>query len=519
MKRNNLFKFLLLLLALILGLLCQPSVLFTNGLPFLAWAAYIPLFLLIDRISLPFSFIYGFIYGFIFYFCLCWWFSSFGIIALVFVAFLYAFYYGALFFLIKCLRKLLPEKYSSAYCWLRVMFLLAFDFFRTRGIFAFSYGILGYSQWRNSAFLHFASFFGVHGVSFLLYSFNSCMAKVISEKNIRSNLMMLSLCLSLISAIFISNSFSLYKREEGENGRNLSFALIQNASSAPSANISDYQNDVALLKKLSDEALTIAPDTELVVWPETAVVPDILYHHSHDNDKKRHELSESVLTYVASKNASFIIGNNFSDGAGNHNAALFFSPESEVKVSMKNHLVPFTEYWPPFLDYAFFDGIKNRLNYDFFLPGDKIELFDFNGISISVPICFEDSFPSLIKKMKNLGAELFVVISDDAWAKSSAAQNIHCAMGCFRSAEFAVPSLRGTIDGKTCVIDRHGMIVSELETGVDGFLLGKIEVGDGSKTLFSLIGELPLCIISFSCLSLLLILLLQFAKVKLYDRR
>ncbi|MCR4821562.1 MAG: apolipoprotein N-acyltransferase [Treponema sp.] len=499
-------------MALITGLLSQPSLLFENGLFLLAWTAFIPLFILLENISIKSSALYGFAYGLLFYYGLCWWFSSFGFIALSFVAFLHGFYFALVFFLIAWSKKVFPKRFSSLHWLFRVFILLSFDFIRSRGMLGFSYGICAYSQWHLAPMLKFASFFGVNGVSFLIYSFNSILAKIIYEKDFSGNLKKLSFFLSLIVSILILN---LLPEKEGKV-RTLHYALIQNASSASSSTIDDYVRDFELLKSLTDKALESEKNTELVVWPETSVVPDIIYHLKHTSDYKRHSLALSLVEYIKSKNISFITGNNFLDGDGVHNAALFFTPDGGVEFYLKNHLVPFTECWPDFLDSKVFDGIKKRLNCEFFAPGKEVRVFKMKALSLAVPICFEDSFSPLLAEMKALGADIFVNISDDAWAHSVAAQNIHASMSVFRSAEYGTATLRSTIDGKSCMIDWHGKIIEELSPGIDSFLAGKLSIPENSRTLYSFTGDFIYFVLTLATISFLLILLVLFVKVKVY---
>ncbi|MBQ4379373.1 MAG: apolipoprotein N-acyltransferase [Treponema sp.] len=468
MRKNSiLFKTILLFLSAAFFALSEPSPFFRDGLSFLAWFAYVPYFLLLDRISVKNSFIWGALYGFFSYLLLCHWLISFGITALLFVCFLFAFYNSVLFFLNTFLKNKLPEKINGYFWIIRVLTVLVFEVLRTHGLFGFSYGIIGYSQWKNPAMLKFASVFGVFGVTFVILFFNSAV-----EKGGRKTLPAVSLVLGIF--LFWGVSSLLPQKKSSEK---LRIALIQNASSASSGSISDFEKDAELLKNLTDRALTENPGTELVVWAETAVVPSILYHLENSKDKRRHALSEKLMSFLKSKNCAFLIGNNHIDSEGNHNSAVFISPESEkIEVYNKNHLVPFTEFWPSFLDYKIFDGIKSSLGCDFFVKGDEIKVFSLKNLKFAVPVCFEDSFQPLIRKMKRAGADFFVNISDDAWSHSEAEQNIHLSMCVFRAAETSSVIIRSTIDGKTCVIDRNGKILSEIESGTDGFLCAEIEI-------------------------------------------
>lgn len=520
MKNKNIFSnIFFLLLSVLLFCLSQPSLIFEDGCSFIAWFAYIPVFVLLEKVSLKKSFIYGALYGFLSYSLLCWWLSAFGILAVLFVAFLFSLYNSFVFFLIVWSRKIFPSKLADFFWIFRAFPFLCMEFLRTKGILAFSYGIIGYSQWKVPAFLKFASFFGVWGVSFLIVLFGSLSAKIIFEHAVRENLKKLTGFFSILLAIFAYWEISSLVVKKTSSGR-IPVVLVQNASSAKSSSIDDFINDFSLLKKLTEDALASHPETELVVWPETAIVPDILRHLENSKDSKRKELSGNLVSYFKNSKRSFLIGNNHSDGNGIHNSALYFSPESQsVEAYDKIKLVPFTEYWPRFLEFKFLDGVKASLNCEDFVPGDEVKSFRLKNFEFSVPICFEDSFSPLMRKMKDSGADFFVNISDDAWAKSEAARKMHLSMSAFRCAEYAAPMIRSTIDGKTCILDAGGKVVSEIDSASDGYLFGEVEIFDSSRTLYFVIGDslvFGLCVLVFV---FLLILSVRFVKVEVYGRR
>ena len=515
MKKNSMLPFLQCALSVCLFVLAQPGFVFKTGCAFFAWFAYIPLFLFLDSASIRRSVASGFFYGAVSYFFFCFWLSSYGVVAISFVCFLFATYYALLFFLIAFAKRYMPPRCERFFWLVRCCIFLTVEYVRTRGVFGFSYGIIGYTQWRNPVFLKFARLFGIWGVSFIIMLVNSLCAQIIAERSISKRVREIRLCLSLLLALHLFYGISDVMKNETKS-RTLKIALIQNASSADSASLDAYERDVFRLEALTDAALRLYPDIQLIVWPETAVVPDIFYYLNHPRDRQRHELSLQVTAYIKTTQKSFIVGNSYFDGSETHNSALYFdSVQKNVAVYSKNHLVPFTEYWPKFLDFPCFEPIKTRLNCDFFTAGTDITVFSFDSTHFCVPICFEDSFAPFVRKMKQSGADFFVNISDDAWAHSRAAQNIHLSMSVFRSAECAVPFVRSTIDGVTCVINENGAVTEQLESGTDDFLVSDVAIPAHGNTMYVLLGDF--CVIVLSCLTgvLLLILSIRFVKVRL----
>ena len=117
MIKNNLSEAVLLVCAVVLLSVSQPSFLFEDGLSFCAWISYIPFFILAERVAFKKSFLYGFLYGFLAYLSMCWWLSSFGLVAISFVCFLFAFYNAVLFFLLYFSKNIFPQGLKK-YFWI-----------------------------------------------------------------------------------------------------------------------------------------------------------------------------------------------------------------------------------------------------------------------------------------------------------------------------------------------------------------------------------------------------------------
>ena len=113
-----------------------------------------------------------------------------------------------------------------------------------------------------------------------------------------------------------------------------------------------------MLKNLN-KAIKENPSPDLIVWPETSVIPSIIYKTNNVNtDIETRKFLNDVLSFIDEKDVSFVIGNNhteydFSKNEIDHysNAALFFSRNQSAydlqpQIYEKQHLVPFTEIAP-----------------------------------------------------------------------------------------------------------------------------------------------------------------------------
>ena len=104
------------------------------------------------------------------------------------------------------------------------------------------------------------------------------------------------------------------------------------------------------------------------MWPETAIVPSILYQYYNGTDSARKKYVSELLEYFNNSLPSFLVGNfhhEINNGkAVDYNSAMFFTrgknvippnPEKYYKI----HLVPISEDFP-FLDK--FPHLEEKLN-------------------------------------------------------------------------------------------------------------------------------------------------------------
>jgi apolipoprotein N-acyltransferase len=271
-------------------------------------------------------------------------------------------------------------------------------------------------------------------------------------------------------------------------------ALVQHntdpweASKAATVNLAleAYRNDLRILRRLSDEAMAAQPDTELVVWSETAFVPRIYWHQNYREDRGYWELVKELLDYLGEKDVLFMIGNddarreplisNEWDYSVDYNAAMLFDRGEMKTVYRKLHLVPFTEHFPyekqlPWV----YNALKNADTH-FWEKGREATVFDTGRFKFSTPICFEDTFGYLSRDFVLNGAEVIVNLSNDAWSKSLPAQMQHLSMAVFRAVENRRSMVRSTASGQTVAVDPNGKILAMAEPFTESFLLVEVPV-------------------------------------------
>jgi len=495
----------------ILFALSHPGVIFEKGVPFLAYIALVPVFFVSRHDSFKTVWLYGFAYGFLSYALYCQWLTSYELVVFFISCAVYAVIFAAVFTLLHATylvcRKTAAITAPLVWC--------AYEYIKSLGYLGFSYGVIGYTQWQNQLLLQTSSLGGVWMISFLCALSSSCIESVANDflcssqkKSLlllraafRKNAPWLIFTASLFCGSIIYGAVVLNKKSDTQT---VKIVCVQNNADPWKNGVDSYRRDIHSLKTLTDISLANNDNVQFVVWPETAVVPSVLYTLAAKNSSERIQLVTELLSYFDEKDCAFVIGNEQSERThtmytDDYNAALVFDKQlhsiipPEPTMYKKIHLVPFTEYFP--YGKIFPRLYKKLLNGDTHLwtPGREYVVFSQRGVRFSTPICFEDTFGSLCRKFVNKkdGAQLFVNISNDAWSKSRACQYQHLSMAVFRAAENQIPLVRSTASGITCFIDRTGKVRSQVPQFTETALCDEVEVNSGvqKKTLYTTAGD------------------------------
>ncbi|MBO4320587.1 MAG: apolipoprotein N-acyltransferase, partial [Treponema sp.] len=381
-----------------------------------------------------------------------------------------------------------------------------FEYLKTKGFLGFSYGILGYASWKSPIMIQCAGLGGVWIVSALCAYTSVVLASLVDG-------MLFSKGVSLIKknifplvflAVFFSTvvSYGIYSLDK-KNGpvKKIPVLCVQNNTDSNKYGTDVYKKDISTLIALTEQGLKEHPETAIVIWPETAVVPPVEMHYENGVQDERYEMIEKLLMFINGTGKCFVIGNqrsveNGEEYTDDFNSSLIFDSKlgnvipPKPLVYAKNHLVPFTEYFP--YEKAFPGLYEKLLDGDTHLwtPGTEKTVFNLRNIKFSTPICFEDSFGNLCRDFVNNGAECLFNLSNDSWSGKRFCQKQHLSMAVFRSVENGVPSARSTASGVTCFIDSKGRIKNEAEQFCETFSFLTIEIPmQKNMTLYTRYGD------------------------------
>jgi apolipoprotein N-acyltransferase len=243
--------------------------------------------------------------------------------------------------------------------------------------------------------------------------------------------------------------------------------------------------------RLSEAAMAMKPD--LLVWPEAAT-PQPAFADQKNWD--------AVLGIAKRFDGDFLFGTVY----GDHNSAAILKDRGKgYSLYHKIHLVPFGEYVPLRDSFPLFAMIVGDLVPDDFDFGPGPQLLDMSAkpIKIAPLICFEDTLGDLARQFADLGAQMFVTVTNDGWFLQSAGSRQHFNHALFRCAETKLPMVRAANTGVTGFIDRFGRPVQILKdeangsTFLEAFLFGQMDVPvNPAKTFYTRNGD----VFSITCM-------------------
>ncbi len=197
---------------------------------------------------------------------------------------------------------------------------------------------------------------------------------------------------------------------------------------------------------------------DLVVWPETAIPENLLYHtFTQENLNKLSDETNSAIITGASDYIRV-------DGRPRPlNAAFLILPQQGiVDRCAKRQLVPMGERVP----FQWLIPSLGKLNFGQaeFLPGPEPIIFKvpLNGDTLKSPtlICYESAFPNLTVDFVRQGANFLITISNDAWYGKSSEPAQITALSRYRSIETRRAMARASNTGYSFLCDQLGKIVA-----------------------------------------------------------
>ena len=393
---------------------------------------------------------------------------------------------------------------------------VSLEYIRTYCVTGFPWGLLGYTQYKNTSIIQISNITGVYGVSYLIVLGNISvflLAMALLKRTWHGNKIKwvsasggMILFMSLLFMAFLYGQHCINSLDIKIKAYPMKiFSVIQ-------GNIDqtikwDPKYTRASEKKYLNLSLSQAKyQPDLIIWPETALT---FYF------QKKGSNSNKIKQFIRVSKTDFLIGSPayFKDSNDNYtfyNRAYLIEKDGKTKDQYdKYHLVPFGEYIPWQFGFSFLKKFVEGENN--FSPGKKLQPIKWKNYHIAVQICYEIIFPNLCRKIVKKNSNLIVNITNDAWFGKTSAPYQHFSMAVFRAVENKRVLIRSANTGISGLIDPVGRIIVETPIYEDIAKTFKAPLID-DQSIYTRYGDL----FSFFCIFITgLIIAIDFTLVNL----
>ncbi|MFM8365127.1 MAG: apolipoprotein N-acyltransferase [Verrucomicrobiota bacterium] len=366
---------------------------------------------------------------------------------------------------------------------------------------AFGWNGLGIAQHANIPLIQIADITGVGGISFLIAMANLMLAATLKRlwleigRGARRPHYDFALTIALVALAWTYGIRQLFDKEP--DSTELSFAAVQAAIPQQVRNSPDFELEV--LETYKNQTLAaIAMQPDLILWPESSTPSPLLGN----------QFTWDLVRGLAEQHSGdLLLGTVHWGKEGDYNSiALLTNRGTEAQLHHKIHLVPFGEYVPLRQEFPLLARIVGDLVPSDFDPGKNFTVLELQSqpVKLGPLVCFEDTLGDLARRFAQLGAQAFVVVTNDGWFLESSGSLQHLRNALVRCVETGLPMIRAANTGITCAIDRNG-VVREILRDTDGstfqpgILFSKISAPKNpAPTFYTLYGE----VFSIACFAI-----------------
>ncbi len=320
---------------------------------------------------------------------------------------------------------------------------------RQRGALGLRWGDLAYMQHFALPILQVTKLTGIWGLGFLIVAVNVALTETLKARRLTP------FAGGTAGAVGLALIYGVWAlRAENLRPAFVAAALQGNINQNTDHNAAYVARVMQTFREQSRTAAQAG--ATLTVWPETAFPGYLLTDQKTQAQAKRDaQINHQTL----------VIGGAEYDWAQRKpaNSLFLMTPGGTVAGSyQKQQLVPFGEYTPG-TDFFPFLKALNVTGGDFKAGGDAQTLLDGGPKigKIGAAICFESSYPRIMRDQVARGAGLLVVSTDDAWFGRTAAARQHSAIAAVRAAETDRYLIRSAATGISQIIAPSGQVLAE----------------------------------------------------------
>ena len=326
--------------------------------------------------------------------------------------------------------------------------------------------------------------FGPSGYSLIIQSLTLLVVLFVLENKkkytyLKDSLVFFILIFAPLSIFLLNESFNLL--DKNNKSEQISVAIVQGNSPCPGAKNKCNNERARIYESHINLTKSINLKQDLIIWPESST--------GFNNDPLIHDRVLTDIQVEAQRlNSYFLIGGDRPiREAYFENYGLFINNQGKiVDQYLKQHPVPFGEYIPfrRFLDWIPSLSLVPRD----MIRGEQEKIFQIGSHNLSSVISFEGSFQRYIRSSVQAGAEVIVILTNQASYGESGMSDQFILMSRANAISNDRPVIHSAITGKSAFIDNNGKVLSQTNLFTSEILIENINPIN-SQTPFSLFGN------------------------------
>ena len=358
-----------------------------------------------------------------------------------------------------------------------------------RGVMPFGglpWALLGYSAHANGPVRELAALGGVYGLSFVMALFAALAVR-------RRWLPALGVLVAAHATGFLL----------GVSG------MASGAGAASAHRVGIVQGNIAQSLKWdpvhADESFEVHLETsrlaaaaapvDLIVWPEAAATVPLTGRYRAALAELARETGATLLIGGVAIEAAFPGARQLSDYRFFNSVFVVMPDGGFADRYDKSRLVPFGEYLPlrPLLG-LFVDALASgRAGLADITPGAGPRTVEVPGYgpdhALTLLICYEVIYPSLVRRAVQRGARVLVNVTNDAWYGRTSGPDQFAAIAAMRSAEHGLPMIRAANTGVSAIVAAGGQVLERTPIFERRALVAPLPPARRGPTLYTRLGD------------------------------
>ena len=352
---------------------------------------------------------------------------------------------------------------------------------------------LGYPLlWAHSPLAQWADVLGFQGLSFVVYLANAWIFWLLLKKDRAKSLISVGVAVCLLAILYFGGlrRLEIWKTRDSELKTLVIQANIGNQEKYMAEKGAGFQQFITdEFFDLTRKGLEAHPDSDLVVWPESAF-PDFLDNFAASRvypaqfRKFSQSINKPILVGAFSKDSPEIKKRNDYNGLFlfDNKGQILGEPYHKTELLIFGETIPLVETFPILAKY-------NPGGAGFGRGQGPMLLTLGSGpstVKIGGEICYESLDPQFSAKLSKLGADILVNVTNDSWFSwgPNFEPNQNGFMSLARAIEVRRPMVRSTNTGISSAILADGTLLEQSPVGVKWFGQQSIQFRKNAPTTF-----------------------------------